>query len=52
MLSKAKAKFKGHPKVKSIDQGDVCDMVYEDEMFDACINNQVRSVAFAFSLVS
>mmetsp|Transcript_116211 Transcript_116211/g.163342 ORF Transcript_116211/g.163342 Transcript_116211/m.163342 type:complete len:295 (-) Transcript_116211:55-939(-) len=41
MLDKARAKFKGHPKVKSIDQGDVCAMAYPDATYDACINNQV-----------
>mmetsp|Transcript_28272 Transcript_28272/g.74172 ORF Transcript_28272/g.74172 Transcript_28272/m.74172 type:complete len:297 (-) Transcript_28272:1459-2349(-) len=41
MLQKARAKFAGHPKVKSIDQGDVCAMAYPDNTFDACVNNQV-----------
>jgi ubiquinone/menaquinone biosynthesis C-methylase UbiE len=41
MLAKAKAKFTGNPKIKSIDQGDVCHMPYPDATFDACINNQV-----------
>eukprot|EP00037_Helgoeca_nana_P032092 m.412162 g.412162 ORF g.412162 m.412162 type:complete len:294 (-) comp28797_c0_seq1:186-1067(-) len=41
MLGKARTKFMGHPKVKSIDQGDVCAMKYADCTYDACINNQV-----------
>lgn len=41
MLEKARTKFKGDPKVKSIDQGDVCALKYPDAAFDACINNQV-----------
>eukprot|EP00035_Acanthoeca_spectabilis_P012564 m.225808 g.225808 ORF g.225808 m.225808 type:complete len:308 (-) comp15654_c0_seq4:122-1045(-) len=41
MLDKARSKFEGHPKVKSIDQGDACALGYPDAIFDSCINNQV-----------
>lgn len=41
MLNKTRAKFSNNPKIKAIDQGDCCDLEYEDNMFDAVMSNQV-----------